>query len=253
MRCRDFQIQALAVTLQLAALVGCVDVRLRMSLRGDGSGSAQWRVEIWEATAAAGMTAAALKQKMLEDRSFHRPGVRFTTERTSSGREVLTVTLPFASVAELNDQSVEARFDRESERCRFNLRIRENNPLFPVPAEIEMPGRIVRSNADEVSGRIARFRNALRPHGVFVESEVEMVPSVYVFGLAAVVISVATAFALWRRSAKGTSLAGHPLSVEREKEAAVSGERTTATVYCGYCGTANREAFRFCKRCGAAL
>lgn len=251
MRYKELPIQ-LSTALLVAVLAGCPDVRLRVNLRGDGSGSAEWRVEIWESAAAAGLTAVALKEKMLEDDDFKKPGVRFATGRSPNGREFLTVTVPFANVAELNDESTQTSFARESGRCRLSLRIRHSAP-FPVSAEITMPGRILRSNADEVRGRIARFGNVLRPDGVFVESEAARTALPQVLALAGVLVCAVAILVLWRRRAKGMASSRHSLSLEPELSATPPGEGGSPKVFCGDCGTANRAGARFCRHCGAAL
>ncbi len=231
-------------------LTGCLDVQVRIALREDGGGTAAWDMEIPPATAAAGMTALSLQAELEKNEHFRRPGVRFTQSRSPEGNEVLSALVPFDDVSALSSNEMQAGFRKDpgDGRCAFSVAGIMAVPI-PVRVDIVMPGKILKTNADSVSGNTARFENLLRPEGLYVESEARE-PW---FGLGPAGLTAAAAVLLL--AIAGLVVARRKLFRQAAAPAAtrVPPAAPLEYVYCGRCGARNKSSARFCKRCGVLL
>jgi len=235
-----------ALLLLCLSLAACVEIQMKFDLRADGSGTAEWTVEIPKASAdSLGLTAEKIKAKMLEDRQFQKPGVNMSTGRAASGNEMVTVSMPFTSVQELSSNDLRFEFQKtpDGRQCTFRIDSRPQPVPVEVRAEVRMPGRILSANADQVSGNVARFQNLFRAGGVQVQSEIGGVLSgttlaLLLGGAAAIVVMVGLLVWLSKRRAQAAPAAVGP---------------SPGAVYCRQCGADNKPGAKFCRNCGAPL
>lgn len=241
-------VSGLALVLLCLLLTACVEVRLKFDLRADGSGTAEWTIEVPKATAdSLGMTAEKVKAEMLQDRQFQRPGVKTSTGRAANGNETATVSMPFSNVQELGSSDMAFEFQKTADgrQCAFRINAR-GAQMMPVrvEAEVRMPGKITGSNADSVSGNVARFNNVLRADGLWVQSEMGgrlsgTMLAVLLGALAAVALAVVVLMWMNRKRA-----APAPVAAPAPQP---------ATAGCPKCGTAVAPGKKFCHLCGQPL
>lgn len=242
-RVRNFASAVLLILLCLL-LASCVDIQLKVDLRSDGSGTAEWIIEIPKSTVESlGMNAEKVKAQFLQDRQFQRTGVRISTGRGAGGGETVTVTAPFASVQELGSGDMACEFQKTSDgrQCTFRMNAR-GSAVVPVRirAEVRMPGRITGSNAESVSGNVARFDNVLRTGGLWVQSETSGALSGSLVALLALAVVAAAAIILLVIRARKKAPRAAPVA-------------SAATIACRQCGAANKPEAKFCRSCGGTL
>ncbi len=241
-------VAGLGLVLLCLLLAACVEIQMRFDLRSEGSGTAEWTIEIPKATAESlGLTTEKVKAEMLKDRQFQRPGVKVTTGRAANGNETVTVSMPFSSVQELasNDMSFEFQKTPDGRQCTFRVNARGAQAAMPlrVQVEVRMPGRITASNADSVSGNVARFNSLFRPDGVWAQSETAGFLTATTLAVLAGTGAAVVVFLLvlvWTRK-------------KRVAPAAAVAAPAPGAVYCRQCGADNRVGTKFCRNCGAPL
>src|SRR5438105_7008093 len=84
---------------------GCVDVDIRTEVHSDGSGIQDWR---FTTTA---LLAEKLKEELKKD-PFLREHLNNLSEQFREGDYILSLTIPFHSVAEIQDSSREVHFEK---------------------------------------------------------------------------------------------------------------------------------------------
>jgi len=259
------QSRSLPLSLLLALcllLVGCMDIQIRLVIRGDGSGIATWNFEILPQAAAFGVTAAKLKAELLKDKNFKRPDAQIVEGRAANGNQTVTATVPFENLSEISSRDFQVAFAKLPDGNKCSFRLTGNGDLLKaamvrIRMDVEMPGKIISSNADQITGNVAHFATFFRPEALYVEAEA----SRFAFGdiriiagstaLVALALTVMWAFRRGREK-QGIPAAAAPIA------GGLGGAARTATaqpafVYCGECGTQNRSSSRFCRRCGMEL
>ncbi len=235
-----------ALILLCLLLTACVEIQMRFDVRADGGGTAEWTVEIPKDSAQSlDLTGEKVKAKMAEDRQFQKPGAKVTIGRAANGNETVTVSMPFSSVAELssNDMGFEFQKSPDGKQCTFRIKAQAQVMPIPVRAEVHMPGRVTGSNADQVSGGVARFNNIFRAEGVWVQAETGAFLSGTLVALiagGAAALLVIVVLLVWFNKRRKTA------------EAAVSAA-TPGANYCRQCGTDNKPGAKFCRGCGGSL
>jgi|GEM_PF-6558673 len=243
-------------------LVGCMDIQIRLVIREDGSGLATWNFEIPPQTAALGVTAASLKAELSRDKTFKRRGAQILEGRAANGNQTVTATVPFQDLSEISSRDFQVVFARlpDGNKCSFNL-TGNNDPLTAsmvrIRMDVEMPGKIINSNADQITGNVAHFTTFFRPEALYVEAETSRFafgdPGI-IAGSAALLALVFTAVWILRRNrGKPVGLAAAAPIAGRIENTAGTATVQPAFVYCGECGTQNRSSSRFCRRCGREL
>ncbi len=246
-------------------LCGCLEVELRLQMKRDGSGVARWRVEILPQAAVLGLTAAQLKEQLRSHKNFSLPGVRFVEGRAGNGNEVLTVIVPFRDVKLISGRDFVVNYSESSDRKRWvlSVKVKEDSSaagILRVRMVVEMPGKIVRSNADQVSGTVAHFSNLFRGELLYVEST----KSSWVFerfsvavGVLGILVLLGMGIWAWRRRlASQTAVFGELLGGPGRRGDAELVPRTRRGIYgiyCAGCGAHNRPDAKFCRRCGMQL
>jgi hypothetical protein len=256
-------------------LSGCVDVHLQYKIESDGSGTLTWNIEILPQGATLGLTPDKLRTELVRrDRSFQSADVEFREARSPSGNQVLIAVAPFKKVAETSSPGLRASFSKLSNPSKDLFQIAgTGDPLqtsmIRIRADVEMPGRIVRSNADRVEGNMAYFDSLQRGRPLYVESEPSFFDifsgrslrtmAVGIFGMLLVLavywrfdrrrLAVTAAEdALWTVR-PSCSLTSHPPPPKIPKEEfAFDGSG-----YCPQCGEPLDSGARFCGHCGSAL
>ena len=242
-RVRNFASGVLLILLCLL-LVSCVDIQFKVELRSDGSGTAEWVIEIPKSTVESlGMNAEKVKAQFLREQQFQKPGVRISTGRAAGGGETVTVTAPFASVQELGSGDMACEFQKtpNGRQCTFRMNAR-GGAVVPVRirAEVRMPGRITGSNAESVSGNVARFDNVLRTGGLWVQSETSSGLSGIMMAMLALAVVAVVAVSLLVIRMKKKAPRAAPVAA-------------AATIACRQCGAANKPEAKFCRSCGGTL
>jgi len=244
--------RSLGLLLSLSAcliLTGCMDVQIHLVVHSDGSGVETYQVEIQPDAAALGLNAASLKQEILKNPASKRAGVQITDGRAPNGNQTITMVVPFQDAAQISDSSHQVTFRKlpDSHRCLLRL-----NPVGFAPGmamvhitlDVEMPGKITDSNADQISGNVAHFTSFPRPQALYVESETSLFGwgnLGVMAGLGGLAVAVAALW-LWRRSQAIPQITY------------VSASRGDAgAAVCGQCGTQTRQGSHFCRKCGVAL
>ncbi len=147
-------------------MTGCVDIELKTTVHPDGSGTQTWR---FTTTA---LLASQLKKQVQNDPFFSRNKTRFVDE-FKEGDYILVADVDFRSVDLLQDKYREIHLDKKgffrstytySETWKQNLDgngiiARNAGGLVPVTLKIaiEMPGRIIDSNAQSIDGQVAKW------------------------------------------------------------------------------------------------
>jgi len=247
MKTRSRQLLCGAVLIPLCLLLtACVEVQLKFELRADGSGVAGWTVEIPKGTAESlGMTAEKVKEQMLKDRQFQKPGVQTSIGRAPNGNDTVTVTMPFTSVQELSSDDMRFEFQKspDGRQCTFGIKTSAQPVPIQVRAEVHMPGRITNSNADAVSGNVARYNNVLRGDGISVQSDIGGFLSTTMLaallgGAAAVLVIVL--LLVW-------------MNKKRSRPVPMAEPAPPPGARCRQCGADNKAGARFCRNCGGPL
>jgi len=261
LRVRSFPLVLLVALCLL--LAGCLDIQIRFVVHSDGSGFVTWNFEIPPETAALGFTAARLKAELLKDNQFRRPDVQLHEGNAGSGNQTLTVTVPFQNLSQISSGDFQAAFAVLPDRKKCSFRFKGNNDplqasMARIKMDVEMPGKITSSNADQVAGNVAHFATVFRAEPLYVEAET----SGFTFGdpriiagcaaLGALVLMVVWVLRRGREKglapAAGTQSAGSTVG----STPATSADQT-ARIYCGDCGAQNRSSSKFCHRCGVEL
>ena len=229
-------------------LTGCLEVQLRFDVRSDGSGTAEWTIEIPKATAdSLGLTAEKLQERMQQERQFQGMDVKVSTGRAPNGNQTVTTRMSFSKVQQLGsgDMSFDFQKTPDGQQCTFRINARGAETPLPlrVQAEVRMPGKVTGSNADSVSGNVARFNTVFRTDGLWVQSETGGFLSSTMLALlagAAAALSVFVLVLVWMRKKRGTA-------------APAVAAPAPGTAYCRQCGTDNKAGVKFCRSCGAAM
>jgi hypothetical protein len=230
-------------------LTGCMDVQIRFVVHADGSGVETWHVEIKPDAAAMGLNAASFKEEMLKNPALRRPGVEITDGKAPNGNQTITMVAPFQDAAQISDASSQVTFAKlpDGKKCSLRLNLgglANGMAMVHITLDVEMPGKITASNADQIAGNVAHFTSFPRAEALYVESETSMFGwgNVGVIaGLAGLVVALA---ALWLRRGNQAVPAIRYVSANRTQAVADA---------CGQCGTPTRSRSRFCRKCGMAL
>ena len=149
------------IPLLLLLMTGCVDLEVRTEFQPDGSG-----VQVWRFTSSA-LVAAQVK-KFVDSYPLLKNGVRVWDEYRK-GEYLLGVKLPFKKVQELQENGREVRFETKGwlrKTCTYTESWKDTvtnrqgpfaeqaGNLIPVKLRwlVVIPGKIVESNADEITG-----------------------------------------------------------------------------------------------------
>lgn len=261
MSARQFRSFPLGLLLTLCLLLaGCIDIQIRLVVHADGSGIVMWDFEIAPETAALGVTAAGLKAELLKDKNFRRPDAQIREGRAANGNQTLMATVPVEDVSQISSSDFRVVFARlpDGKKCSFNLTSNNDalkTAMVRIRMDVEMPGKIVSSNADQVTGNVAHFATVFRPEALYVEAETSssaLGDTRIIAGSGALAVLAFTVFWAWRRrqGKQLTQVAGTPGGVG---SAAGTSAVEPAFVYCGDCGAQNRSSSKFCRRCGGGL
>jgi hypothetical protein len=162
------------IPLLLLLMTGCVDIEVRTEFQADGSG-----VQVWRFTSSA-LIAAQVK-KFVDSYPLLKNGVRIWDEYRK-GEYLLGVKLPFKKVQELQDNGRQVRFETKGwllKTCTYTETWQDTvtnrqgpfaeqaGNLIPVKLRwlVLMPGKIVESNADEITDNEAVWVLTLTEYG----------------------------------------------------------------------------------------
>jgi ribosomal protein L40E len=245
-------ISTAALLCALLLLCGC-EIRMDVHLRADGTGTANVACYLSPSDQAMGATAADIKQALAEQFE-KRPDVKITQGSSSGGVQYVKATVPFSNVQELaSAQSGVYQYEKQAngDRCTFRiLNFSLAGAMMPVQFELQMPGKILASNADSVHGNVAHWSDAaLRriptwnasSEGLYAESETTgMFP--YPLVLLVLVSMVAIGLVLYLLRSRRVK------SVQ-----AIASSVTSPAKPCPNCGAQNRPQAIFCLKCGTRL
>ena len=246
-------ISTAALSCTLLLLCGC-EIRMDVHLRADGTGTAHVACYLSPSDQAMGVTAADIKQALAEQ-FRKRPDVKITQGSSGGGTQYVKATVPFANVEELaSTQSGEYQFEKQAKEDRCTFRILHfslaGGSMVPVQFDLEMPGKILATNADSVHGNVAHWSDAaLRQiptsnaasQGLYAESEATgMFP--YPLVLLVLVSMVAIGLVLYLLRSRRLK------SVQ-----AIASSVTSPAKPCPNCGAQNRPQAVFCLKCGTRL
>jgi hypothetical protein len=244
------RVSRLCFAILILTLAGCVDIDIRTKINRDGGGVQRW-----------GFTTSALigdkiKKEILNDPYFQKlPGK--IQEEYKEGDYILTWQAPFQNVSELERGWHAVHFEKrgvfrnvysysEVWELKSGTRLDEINKkwgaLVPltVKTTIELPGRIVDSNADLVQDNAATWNirlNDLTPARTLRLQTVEwnlrlLIPLVVIVGLGLIGVLVAVL-----------------LSMKKSPSRAI----TAVTSVCSNCNRPVPPGSAFCNGCGAKL
>jgi len=229
-------------------LTGCVDIDLKTTIHTDGSGTQTWR---FTTTA---LLASQIKKQIQNDPLFGRNKTRFSDE-FKEGDYILSAAIDFKDVSELQARYRNITLDKTgilrktytyTETWKQNVDdngiiARNAGGLVPVTIKVavEMPGRIVDSNAQTIDGRIARWNlpvnELIQPKTFRVVSRrwnlALLVPALLVVcGLIASIILFVVL------GAKKPELAGAAGSIGQKKCATCQSVVPPGSLFCNVCG-----------------
>lgn len=226
------------IPLLLLLMTGCVDLEVRTEFQPDGSG-----VQVWRFTSSA-LVAAQVK-KFVDSYPLLKNGVRVWDEYRK-GEYLLGVKLPFKKVQELQDNGREVRFETKGwlrKTCTYTESWKDTvtnrqgpfaeqaGNLIPVKLRwlVVMPGKIVESNADEITGGQAIWTLTLTEYGTprtfTARSNYWNTPLIVLLSVAGFAITALVFFATRKR-----------------------GE--SKQFQCRFCGTVISSSATFCSACG---
>jgi len=234
---------AVVVALSLL-LTGCLEVQLKFDLRDTGSGTATWIVEIPKTTAdTLGLTTDKLKAELLKDSQFRGRNVQITAGRAPNGNQTLTAVVPFENVQEISakDLAIEFQKNPDGKQCSFRMQPQAAQMVpLTIKVEVHMPGKIVNSNADSVSGNVAYFDSLYRPGGISVQSETGgFLSGSMIILLIGGVAALAAILVLVMRASR--------------RKAAPGAVAASASLRCARCGRESSAPSKFCQGCGSPL
>jgi hypothetical protein len=162
------------IPLLLLVMTGCVDLEVRTEFQADGSG-----VQVWRFTSSA-LLATQVK-KFVDSYPLLKNGVRIWDEYRK-GEYLLGVKLPFKKVQELQDNGRHVQFVTKGwlqKSCTYTETWEDTvtnrqgpfaeqaGNLIPVKLRwlVVMPGKIVESNADEITDNQAVWVLTLTEYG----------------------------------------------------------------------------------------
>jgi len=238
-------VSATCIFLALFALAGCIDIQIRTVVYPDGSGSQSWK---FTTTA---LLANQIKQQLEKDSFFRklRPKI---TEEFKEGDYILGADIPFKDVTELQNGRHVFRLEKKGifKRTYFYTESWEQavddrgfltqsaGGLVPITLKVslELPGKIVDSNAEVVEGSIAKWSlpvtDLFHPKSLWAKSEKWNLLFLAPLVLLSFAGAAAVAFLLTRTL--------------RRREVA-------AQVRCSNCGAGVPGGSAFCNACGIKL
>ena len=226
------------IPLLLLLMTGCVDLEVRTEFQPDGSG-----VQVWRFTSSA-LVAAQVKN-FVDSYPLLKNGVRVWDEYRK-GEYLLGVKLPFKKVQELQDNGREVRFETKGwlrKTCTYTETWKDTvtnrqgpfaeqaGNLIPVKLRwlVVMPGEIVESNADEITGVQAVWTLTLTEYGTprtfTARSNYWNTPVIVLLSVSAFAVVALVFFATRKR-----------------------GE--SKQLKCRFCGTVISSYATFCSACG---
>ena len=232
----------------LAALTSCVDIDVRTKIEAGGGG-----VQNWQFTTTA-LLAGKIREQVERDPFFRKKNAKIS-EQFKEGDFILSVEIPFEEARELNGDDRKVSFESSgllrrhykysetwkrdmNEQARLLWRDAGNFVPVTLRVSVEMPAKIVDSDADVVEGNVAKWTI---PFSDLAESKTLRVEAarwnLWVIGPAAlgallIVIGIGVvAGSLSRKNSK------QPLPVAK----------------CSACGAGIPAGSKFCNACGAQL
>jgi hypothetical protein len=226
------------IPLFLLLMTGCVDIEVRTEFQADGSG-----VQVWRFTSSA-LLATQVK-KFVDAYPLLKNGVRIWDEYRK-GEYLLGVKLPFKKVQELQDNGRLVKFETKGwirKSCTYTETWQDTvtnrqgpfaeqaGNLIPVKLRwlVLMPGKIVGSNADEITDNQAVWVLTLTEYGTprtfTAHSEYWNAPVIVLLS-AGLFAAIALVFFASRKRA------------ERNQ------------IQCRNCGTVISSSAAFCSACG---
>ncbi|HEY7160115.1 MAG TPA: zinc ribbon domain-containing protein [Acidobacteriota bacterium] len=226
------------IPLLLLLTAGCVDLEVRTEFQADGSG-----VQVWRFTSSALL--ATQVRKFVDSYPLLKNGVRIWDEYRK-GEYLLGVKLPFKKVQELQDNGRQVRFETKGwlqKTCTYTETwadtvtnrqgpfAEQAGNLIPVKLRwlVLMPGKIVESNADEITDNQAVWVLTLTEYGTprtfTARSNYWNIPAIVLLSIAAFAIIALIFFARGKRT-------------ERNQ------------IQCRKCGAIVRSTASFCSSCG---
>jgi ribosomal protein L40E len=246
------------VLVACSLLISCMDIHIRLSIRGDGTGAVTAQYEILPEGAALGLTAARLKGELSNDAFLKKHEARITVGRAPSGNEMVTAVVRVNNVNDLNGWLYKVSYDKSSDGSKCAFRLAGNNDVMPmvkVRLDVEMPGRILRSNADRVTGNVAHFDTFFRSEPLYAEAEVPRFAFIDVRIVAAAAgIMLLAAILMWaiRRNQIDSNSPAAAVPASANKSASVV-TANPMLIRCFECGAQNQAGTRFCRQCGKRL
>jgi zinc-ribbon domain len=241
--------QILFVILVALLLSGCVDIDVRTTIHRDGGGIQKWRLTT------TALLAGKLKEQLRKN-PFFRDRMDDLKEEFNQGSYTLSFQMNFSRVSELDTPGRQVQFERSGWIKRSysytevwkipqdrssNWLGGESVTLVPstLKESVEMPGKIVESNADEIVGNTATWSLHLQDLSETRTFRVRssewnrwiVIPLLLI--LAGIVLLALVVFVAEKRSSHGTAL--------------------PATAACPSCGKSVPAGSAFCNSCGAKL
>ncbi len=159
---RFFAIPLTAILLFI--LCGCVEIEVNTKINDDGSGTQRWRFT------GSALLSSDMKKQVQSNRFF---GKSVTRDEYKEGDYILEADLNFRDVSELRDSDRDIRFETKGLLVKTHtytevwkrsgnasgLLAQHAHGIVPVTLKIgiELPGKIIETNADWKEGSFARW------------------------------------------------------------------------------------------------
>ena len=154
----------ISIFLLLLSLTGCVEIEVNTKVDEKGSGTQQWK---FIGTA---LLSSEIKKQVQNNRFFSKSGIK---DQFKEGDYILEATLNFKDISELRNVDRDVRFNSEGWLVKTHtyvevwkrsgqatgLLAQHARGLVPVTLKVsvDLPGRIIESNADFKEGSVARW------------------------------------------------------------------------------------------------
>jgi len=153
--------------LLLLSFTACVDIDIKTKINADGSGTQSWKLTT------TALLASQIREQVERDPFFNKKGKK-TSEEFKEGDYTLSIDLPFQDIKELKDKGHDSFLEKtglirktynysETWTPQFGadsaLLKRRASSFFPVTLKfsVELPGKIIESNADHLEGNVASW------------------------------------------------------------------------------------------------
>lgn len=229
------------ICLLLFLTVSCVEIAVKTTIIEDGSGTQNWQITT------TALLAGEVRKKIENDPFFKKNNAKIT-EEFKEGDYILKAEIPFQKVGALQEKDHELHLEQKGffkktyaytetwkRDVNPNARLLWKGAGSMVPLtlkiSIELPGKIIESNADVVENNVAQWNISV---GDIVDSKTLLVQSTQWNRLVLIPLGIVILMGA------GTVV----LLIAR---------RPRANALCNYCGAVVPGGSTFCKDCGAKL